>query len=144
MDGPYEYTAEQQDIDPQDRLHSGIGIASFITAAIAWLAVIIMLLVAGNALLEYLEFFQTLNPDSPGLEDEMIAWLESYEKAGLIMGLIFAMMAGGGLCFVAFVLGLIGVFTKDRKKLFPILGTVFGGFPFLIPIFGLLFGSLII
>jgi hypothetical protein len=32
------------------------------------------------------------------------------------------LLSGAGLCLVSIVLGLIGVFQRDRKKLFAILG----------------------
>ena len=87
--------------------HSGIGITSFVIALFAGLFMFLLIIMAG-----------ILEASSPGGIDE-----DSMQA--LTVGLlIFAAMS---VDLVALVLGIIGLFQKDRKKLFPILGTVLAG-----------------
>jgi hypothetical protein len=85
--------------------HSGIGIASFVISIVAGVAILIVFAIAG-----------ILEATTPGGMDEKSA-------AAILTGLcIIALIL---VDIVALGLGLAGLFQRDRKKLFAILGTVF-------------------
>ncbi|WP_133406542.1 hypothetical protein [Parashewanella tropica] len=85
--------------------NSGIGIASFIISIASGIFIFLLIAIAG-----YLE------ASTPGGVNE-----ESSEA--IIVGLfLFAFL---GTALVALGLGIAGLFQKERKKIFAILGTVF-------------------
>lgn len=106
--------------------HSGAGIASFVIAVIAWSAAIITMISALPPLIEFSKGFDPVNPTFT--EEEVIEWLDENPS---ILALFAVMMLTGGLSFLGLVLGIISLFSYRRKKLFPILGTVFNGLPVL-------------
>lgn len=84
--------------------HSGFGIASFSLSLLTGFLIFIFVLVAGAA--------ETLSPG--GMDETSIT--------AIAIG--FAILASGGLTFVALALGIVSLFQKDRSKIFGILGTV--------------------
>jgi hypothetical protein len=88
-----------------EQKHSGIGIASFITSVVASILLGLMVVIAG-----------AMEIATPGGLDEKTA-------AAMVLGLfIIALLV---VDIVALGLGIAGLFQKDRKKLFAILGTTF-------------------
>lgn len=88
-----------------EQKHSGIGIASFVTSVAASLLLGMMVVIAG-----------AMEIATPGGLDEESA-------AAMVLGLfIIALLV---VEVVALGLGIAGLFQKDRKKLFAILGTTF-------------------
>jgi hypothetical protein len=85
--------------------HSGLGIASFITSIVSGICIFAAIALAG-----------VMEASTPGGIDE--------ESAGAIM-LGLALFAFMGLSLVALGLGIGGLFQKERKKVFAILGMVF-------------------
>ncbi|HPQ40215.1 MAG TPA: hypothetical protein PLV45_07550 [bacterium] len=84
--------------------HSGLGITAFIMALLIAGSIFIMIMIAG-----------VMETSTPGGIDE--------DSAGaVILGMLI--IASGGLEVVALILGLIGLFQKERKKLFAIFGTI--------------------
>jgi hypothetical protein len=82
--------------------HSGVGIASFIMGIAAIVLTVLLIIVAG-----------AMNAStSDGLDDNAVV---------VVGGCGVALMALG---IVALSLGIVGLFQKDRRKMFPILGTV--------------------
>jgi hypothetical protein len=59
-------------------------------------------------------------------EDQALDLLTRYP--GLIGGVLL-FLASGFLFFIGAILGIISLFSQNRKKLFPILGTVLNAFP---------------
>jgi hypothetical protein len=85
--------------------HSKFGIASFVTALLSALLIFILFIVAG-----------VLETTTPGGMDEKSA-------AAMIVGLVlFAFLF---LSLISAGLGIGGLFEKDRKKIFAILGVIF-------------------
>ncbi|HEX7056580.1 MAG TPA: hypothetical protein VF260_05215 [Bacilli bacterium] len=98
--------------------HSGLGIASFVIAMICIaLFVGIILFMAGNSG----ELISLAEERGFDLEaDELPASVLSYMiYIGLLFLLELLLSLTGG------ILGVVGLFQKDRKKLFAVLGTVF-------------------
>lgn len=85
--------------------HSGLGIASFVTSIVAGLFTFILIIVAG-----------VLETSTPGGIDEK-------SPAAIIIGLLIIAFILASL--VSLGLGIGGLFTKERKKIFAILGTIF-------------------
>ncbi|MBN1298040.1 hypothetical protein JXA80_14775 [bacterium] len=85
--------------------HSGLGITSLILSAIIAGGLFILIIVAG--------ILETSTPG--GIDEDSVS--------AMIIGLFVIM--GGGMELIALILGLIGLFQKERKKLFAILGTIF-------------------
>ena len=90
-----------------EQKHSGIGIASFILSLLIGVLLFMVVMFAG--------YMEVTTPG--GISEESVSAI----MLGLvIIGLLL-------LELVAFGLGIGGLFQKDRKKLFAILGTIFSG-----------------
>ncbi len=85
--------------------HSGLGIASFITSLVAGLCLLITIVIAG-----------VLEATTPGGMDED-------SLAAIAVGL--SILAFLCMSLAALGLGIGGLFHKERKKTFAIIGTVF-------------------
>jgi hypothetical protein len=108
---PYAATRQNSSLagnNPAELKHAGVGIASFILSLICGAMLLVMVVIAG-----------VMQASTPGGMDE-----ESAEAVALGLGLIGFMFGS----FLAVVLGVIGLFQSKRKKLFAILGLLFGGF----------------
>lgn len=88
-----------------EQKHSGIGIAAFITSVVASIFLVLMVVVAG--------VMEVATPG--GLNEESVP--------AMVLGLFIIVLLVMDL--VALGLGIAGLFQKDRKKLFAILGTTF-------------------
>ena len=89
----------------ESQKHSGLGIASFITSIVSAIFIFMTLVVAG-----------VVEIASPGGMDEASA-------TAVIIGLFLIVFVFASL--VALGLGFGGIFQKERKKIFSILGIVF-------------------
>jgi hypothetical protein len=88
-----------------EKKHSMLGIASFVLSLLTGFALFALIVVAG-----------VLETTTPGGLDEK-------SPVAMIVGLL--LFAGMGVDIVANGLGIAGVFQKDCKIVFAILGTVF-------------------
>ena len=105
----------------EEKKHSGLGIASFITSIVSGLLILLLFGVAG-----------AMEASTPGgIDEESVA-------AVTIGLLIFAFL---GATFVALCLGIAGLLHKERNKIFAILGTVFSSISLVVTIFLLIIGS---
>lgn len=104
----------------EDRKHSGLGIASFVTGIISGICLFLLIVIAG-----------VMEASTPGGIDE--------DSAGAVMvGLfLFAFM---GAALVALGLGIGGLLQKERKKIFAILGTIVSAVPLVGTIFIMMLG----
>lgn len=94
-----------QNAESMETKHSGFGIASFIISISVGLLLFLVLAIGG-----------ILDASTPGGMDEQ-------SIQAVLVGL--SMIALLFFAFVAAALGIVGLFQKERKKLFAILGTVF-------------------
>lgn len=134
---PY-YNAEQQQY-PQGKLkHGGLGIASFILSLISLLAVVISIILIVASIVDMNEADLLMLQD-PAYIESMI--LNGETMPSFIVSVVvgaFLMMGTALLAFIGFILGVISLFIKQRKKVFGIIGTIlngllcFGGFIFLV------------
>ncbi|MBN3040902.1 MAG: hypothetical protein JW867_07220 [Candidatus Omnitrophica bacterium] len=85
--------------------HSSFGIASFIISLIVGIGDFILIVFAG--------YFEMNTPGGMS-EDSLEA---------MLIGLF--LIAGFGLCLVGGGLGIAGLFQKNRKKIFAVLGVIF-------------------
>ncbi|WP_052350558.1 DUF4064 domain-containing protein [Paenibacillus gorillae] len=97
---------------------SGLGIASFIIALIAVLLGIIGMILSVAFAANVSEDPQSLIRD---LENNDPSVLASVMIAGLLM------IAGAGIAFVGLILGIVGAFAKNRRKVFAIVGIILNG-----------------
>lgn len=102
--------------------HSGLGIASFILSIVIAFLIFLLLMVAG-----------IMEATTPGGMDE--------ESAGAMIVGLFTMLFMF-IDFVALGLGIAGLFHRERKKIFAILGTIFSGVTFLGTVMLILIGSM--
>ncbi|MCG9740068.1 hypothetical protein L1D32_18060 [Shewanella insulae] len=91
-------------VQPESK-HSGLGIAGFVLSILSTLLIFGLLIIAG-----------VLEATTPGGIDET-------SPEAIIVGLL--LFAFIGLTLVALGLGVAGLFQKQRKKIFAILGTIF-------------------
>lgn len=88
----------------EERTHSGLGIASFITALVSALLMLVLVVIAGIMQSSAPEGVDENSPAAMGVGCSMVLFL---------------------LCaLVALGLGIGALFQKDRHKVFPILGVV--------------------
>ncbi len=85
--------------------HSGLGIASLILSILIGTTEFVMILVA--AIIE--------SASEAGMDEDSVGTI--------LLGLI--MIGGCFLAFVGLILGVAGLFQKNRKRVFPVLGTAF-------------------
>jgi hypothetical protein len=97
-----------------EQQHSKLGIASFILSIISIICIFILLIVAG-----------TIEVSTPGGMDENSA-------AAAAIGMFYFLFTGFSI--VGIGLGIAGLFAKDKKKIFAILGLIFSAAVLLIAI----------
>ena len=97
--------------DPRDdgakRRHSGLGIASFVIGCVSAVLILVLLVVAG-----------VMEASTPGGMSET-------SPAAIAIGLMLFLFVF--LSLVGLGLGIAGLFQSERKKVFAVLGTIFGG-----------------
>lgn len=131
----YNGSSEQY---PQGKLkHGGLGIASFILSLVSLLAVVISIILIVASIVDMNEADLLMLQDPAYIESMM---LNGETMPSFIVSIVigaFLMMGTALLAFIGFVLGVISLFIKQRKKVFGIIGTIlnglicFGGFIFL-------------
>ncbi|WP_036718433.1 hypothetical protein, partial [Paenibacillus harenae] len=106
---------------------SGLGIASFVLALLS-VVLIIVSIVFGTMFAD-----QIVNSDL-ALADpsDPAAFQQTFEELGgdvlvpiMIAGL--SIIAAIGISFIGLILGIIGLFSKNRRKVFGIIGVVLNG-----------------
>jgi len=111
----------EADLETKVIKHSKLGITSFILAFVSGLIVIIGIVISTRAVIGLVDPSMAMDPNSlaPELMGPMMI-------AGVVMFL------GAGLSFLGLILGIIGLFMKNTKKIFAILGTILNGLPIII------------
>ncbi len=103
--------------------YSGMGIASFIISLVGSVGMFVLFASAG-----------AMETSRPGGMDENSA--QAVVLGLLTIGMLFVNMVGLGL-------GIAGLFQKERKKLFAILGTIFSGITIILTAVLLIIGFMI-
>jgi hypothetical protein len=103
--------------------HSGLGIAALILSILIGTTEFVMIVVA--AIIE--------SASEGGMDEDSVG--------AIVLGLI--VIGGCFLAFVGLILGVAGLFQKDRKKVFPVLGTAFNAM-ILLAVAGLIIIGLLI
>ena len=103
--------------------HSGIGIASAVIAAIAY---ILMSIGISMFMDDAPRFLEEIINNASLTEEEAIGIVSRYPD--LVKGTLL-FMASGFLLFIGCIIGIVSLFVKERRKLFPILGTVLNVLP---------------
>ncbi len=98
---PYE-SRFQYDDDDDEPEHSTLGIASFVIACVSGLIEFVCVAIAG-----------VLETTTPGGMDE-----DSTQAAIIGLGILGGIL----LCLVSLLLAVAGLFQRDQKKIFPVLG----------------------
>ena len=101
----YQAPPQVYDTPNYDLRHSGLGIASFVISLFCGFGEFALVMVAG--------FLEASTPK--GLDEESVA--------AVLLGL--ALLGGLGLAFIGLVLGVAGLLTSNRKKVFAVLGLAF-------------------
>jgi len=102
--GGSEFGAPPPRIEPK---HSGLGIASFALSIFSGVMLFVMIVIAG-----------VMEQSTPGGMDE---------NAPEVMLLGFGILGFGFCSFVAFILGIAGLFQSNTKKILAVLGLLFSG-----------------
>ncbi len=92
----------------EEEKHSGLGIAAFVMSLVFGVLMLVLFVVAG-----------VMETSTPGGVDE------NSPEAMLLGLLIIGCLLG---LLVALALGIAGLFQRERKKVFAILGIIFSGF----------------
>jgi hypothetical protein len=104
----------------EEKKHSGLGIASFITSIVSGLLIFLIAVILA-----------VMEGSTPGGIDE--------ESVGAVLGGLglFALL---GAAVFALGLGVGGLLQKERKKIFAVLGTVFSALTIVVTTFVMLLG----
>jgi hypothetical protein len=114
------YTEPEVDRIPK---HSGFGIASFVIALAAGALEFVLIAIAG-----------ILETTTPGSMDE---------NSPLAMLLGVVMFGGLFLVLMGIIFGIVGLFQRDRKRIFALLGVIFGCLVIVGVLFVLVIGLLV-
>jgi hypothetical protein len=108
--------------------HSGLGVTSFVLSILSVLAMLGTFIFAGYMGLQMSHDVGTsLNQDAAAQSAAVQAAAQVHAPQMALVGFLgLGAMLGDGL---AFILGLISLFMKGRKKIFGILGVVFSAVP---------------
>ncbi|XEC96415.1 hypothetical protein AB6A23_07685 [Paenibacillus tarimensis] len=125
---PFTQVAEPESGQEVPLKQSGLGVASFIIGIVSIIAVIGCAIAATAGISEFISANGALEIEDP----------ESLQmnSAIIISGLLI--LVSLGLSFIGFILGVIGLFMKRRRKVFGIIGVILNG----LLVFG--FGALIV
>lgn len=110
--------------EPAVKKHSKLGIASFILALVAGVVGLIGFFVAVMAAADMVDPSILTNEDALMASDVMVP---------LVLA-SFAIMGGGFLSFIGFILGVVSLFMKEVKKGFGIAGVIMNVLPLIITI----------
>ncbi len=105
QENPYGIPDATQQSSMRQTKHSGPGIASFLLSMSSGIALLVLFGIAG--------YMESRSPTG----------IDKNDPSTAVLGL--ALIAAGMAQFLAAILGLVGLFQSDRKKLFAILGTIF-------------------
>jgi len=110
--------------------HSGLGITSFVMSLLSVLAIVIGIIIVFSSVFSMDESDLLMLQDPTAVEDMLLTGdsIPSYFISVIVGGVL--MMASAGLAFIGLILGFIGLFIKQRRKVFSILGTIFNGLIF--------------
>jgi hypothetical protein len=100
----YPYSSPQM---MPEAAHSKVGIASFVMGLLVGLGELVLVVIAG--------VMETSTPGGMDDKDPKVA----------ILGLL--LLGGLFLALVGAILGVVGLFEKNRKRLFAVLGLIFNG-----------------
>lgn len=122
--------------------HSGLGIASFVLAMIS-VVLVIVTIVAGSSFVssvvdnpEFLQQWEQVNPED---QEAVMALVEESGFVSIIVA-VLAGIAACGIAFIGLILGIIGVFSRNRRKLFSVLGLVLNAIFVVAPIAFIMIG----
>ena len=105
QENPYESTFARPVTVPPEMRHSEVGIISFVLSLLSGVTLFALFAVAG-----YIE------SQSPGGMNEK-------DPSTILLGL--ALIAAGAAQVLAAILGIVGLFQSNRKKIFAVLGVIF-------------------
>lgn len=124
-DSPYSSGArfsDEQSHDPGPLKQSRLGIASFIIALAAVVLIIVSFVIASANAADFLEM--TENYENTVITTEEEAQEILGESLGSILLIGITMIGSIGIAFIGLILGFIGIFAKNRKKAFAIIGLI--------------------
>ncbi len=105
QDNPYGATFLPQQSATAEPRHSGVGITSFALSMLSGISLFALFGVAGY------------------LESQSPAGMSEEDPTTMLLGV--ALLGAGMAQFLAFILGAVGLFQPNRKKIFAILGLIF-------------------
>lgn len=105
--------------EPPKKAQSKLGIASFIVGLVSLIAIIVAIILATTFIMDYISFDGNTNTVA-SIEDQVndLDDIMPLAVAGLLL------MASIGCSVVGLVLGIVGACSKDKRKVFPIIGIV--------------------
>ncbi|WP_337098962.1 hypothetical protein [Paenibacillus sp. YIM B09110] len=105
---------------------SKLGIASFIIALVAVLLIILTFVLATTNSAEFMEFAEEVNSSNGVVTPEDVEALGG-DILGVIVMIMICMFGSMGVALVGVILAFIGIFAKNRRKAFAIIGLVLNG-----------------
>ncbi|CAM4375851.1 DUF4064 domain-containing protein [Saccharibacillus endophyticus] len=117
------YDSYPQSDYPQERLkHSGVGIASFVLSLISIALYVVFVVSAIGVVYSLAEVGSTVDFDVNSATEEQ---LMSVGLSAIV--LIFSVLGAAVLNLVGAILGIVGIVSKTRKRVFAVIGTVLNG-----------------
>lgn len=107
----------QNGLQPQVKKTSGLGITSFVLGFLGALIIVVLCVVAATLVSDFITAGETFDMEAFQNND-------NYAIIALVgFGMIAAMIA----MFIGFILGIVALLQKNRKKGFAIAGTIING-----------------
>ncbi|MGG4141665.1 hypothetical protein ABEW34_00915 [Paenibacillus algorifonticola] len=102
--------------------HSGLGIASFIMAIASIIIGVISIIMFFAAIASVIPTGNEYLMEDPAYFEDLITG-----GAGSFMASIIAIILSVGITFVGLILGIIGACSKQRRKVFAVIGIILNG-----------------
>ncbi|WP_172252300.1 hypothetical protein [Saccharibacillus deserti] len=100
--------------------HSGVGIASFVLSLVSIALYVVFFVAAIGVAYSFSEMGTTLDPYT-ATEEQLMGF-----GVGALV-LLLSILGAAVLNLVGVILGIVGLVSKDRKKVFPVIGTILNG-----------------
>lgn len=127
-------TAHNQGFTPKSKL----GIVSFVIGSVT----AILLVITISVIAPFFAYIAQLSMGGSISPDELHTEIEAYlMKSSVVASGILFLFVEFALFLAGLIIGLISLFSKDKNRLFPILGIVFNGLPIAMVILVIFIGS---
>lgn len=115
----YVFSSDPSRTEPPKKAQSKLGIASFIVGLVSLVVIIVAIIIATTFIMDYISFNGNTNTVA-SIEDQVNDLNDIMPLA--IAGLLLLFSVGSSV--VGLILGIVGACSKDKRKVFSVIGIV--------------------